>query len=148
MRWIVLGLAVARATRFVTQDWLGEWTIRAPARRWAEQTVNQELITRIERGDYTDEQLMNIDKMTQAEKLSVAAIDEAFADKRARLVKGLTCPFCVGFWITLAAVSLELAIPHSPRTRSGQALRGAWKVGKAAFAMNYVTAHLHNKIDV
>jgi len=150
---VTLGLAVARATRFVTSDWLGEWAIQEPIKRWAEHSVKQNLEARIARGDYDDEQVAGIRGMSREDLLSVAATDPAFASTPARVVKGLNCPFCVGFWVGLVAIVLELALtprsPHSSHSSHAtlRAARKAWKVGKAAFALNYLVGHVSSRID-
>lgn len=49
---------------------------------------------------------------------------------------GLSCPFCVGFWIGTGVLAVTAAT--SPRSLSGR----AWRFGLAALSLNYVTAHV------
>ncbi|AWN07705.1 hypothetical protein HOT31_gp034 [Microbacterium phage Hendrix] len=136
IRWIVLTLAVLRATRFVTTDKLGEWTVSGPLIRWAWLK---------EGGHLPPEDRQVIERWRAGmEPLPMPEPDRGW---RSKLVNGLDCPFCLGFWVAALGVTLELAIPHSPRSLPGSALRSAWKVGKAAFALNYVTGHVSKRLD-
>jgi len=56
--------------------------------------------------------------------------------RRLNYVGGLSCPFCVGFWIG-AAVLITLWLAGGP----GHAWE-PWRWVAGAFAINYVTAHL------
>lgn len=137
MRWVVLALAIARATRFVTTDKLGEWLVTGPLVKWAWLREGSR--------DLSPEDVPVLERWRPG--MDPLPLPDPAKGWRSKLVNGADCPFCWGFWITLAAVALELAIPHSTASRSGQALRGAWKVGKAAFALNYVTGHLSKRLD-
>lgn len=58
------------------------------------------------------------------------------------LIEGLTCPFCVGFWIGLAVLTSTLgAAALSP----GEHL--AWEVILAALTLNYLAAHVGARLD-
>lgn len=124
-RLALLALATARLTRFVTTDWLGEWWLVRPAKRWA---VRRE------------------PPATRAPTLApyVAADDaEPAPDNgwRSKLVHGLDCPFCVGFWIGGAVLVGEAATRRAPR------LRGAWTLALGALALNYLVGHVSSRID-
>lgn len=113
IRVILIVLATARLTRFVTEDWLGHWWLVQPARRWA----------------------MYGTKLRHAQAY---VIDQEWQDTepttwRQKLVKGLDCPFCVGFWIG-GAVLLASRIPLA-----------RWVL--SVFALNYVVGHLSSRID-
>lgn len=59
-----------------------------------------------------------------------------------RLADGAGCPFCVGFWVSLATVgSYSLASRRSPATLH------LWRVVAAALTVNYVTAHVSSRLD-
>lgn len=58
---------------------------------------------------------------------------------RSRLVSGLNCPFCVGFWIG-ALVLLSLALVGGPDSTSTAA--DVWRWVAAPFALNYLAAHV------
>lgn len=55
---------------------------------------------------------------------------------RSKISDGLHCPFCVGFWIGVL-VLLSLWLAGGP----GHAAE-AWRWVAAAFALNYVAAHI------
>jgi hypothetical protein len=120
---ILTFLATLRLTRFVTTDYLGHWMIVQPARRWALWEFHQ---VRHAPAEVIDEE------WNQA---------EVFVTKRQKLVKGLDCPFCVGFWIG-AAVLLSLAI-----ARAVPPLLPVWRFVMSALALNYVTAHISARVD-
>lgn len=59
----------------------------------------------------------------------------------ARYVEGLTCPFCVGFWICCAVV-LSLYLVGGPGDAADW-----WRWLAGAFALNYVTGHVSSRLD-
>ena len=63
---------------------------------------------------------------------------------RAKLVSGLTCPFCVGFWLT-ALVVLSLAVMGGPGAEGTLAL--VWRYVALAFTLNYVAGHISARLD-
>ena len=110
---VLIVLGTARATRFVTEDTLGHWLLVQPARRWA----------------------MYGTKLYHA---PAYVIDEEWREtdpttKRQKLVSGLDCPFCVGFWIGVA-VLLTHRIPGA-------------RFILTALSLNYVVGHLSSRID-
>ena len=58
---------------------------------------------------------------------------------RSRLWSGLDCPFCVGFWVGVL-VLVSLAAVGGPDADTTAAT--IWRWVMAAFALNYVTAHV------
>lgn len=136
MRLLDLALAAGatlRLTRFVTSDWLGEWWLVAPARRWANQHDNPLPAT-----------------AQIAPELSRAQADALWAESqtpepangwRSKAVKGLDCPFCVGFWIGGLVLLAAVILPRVP------VLGGLWRFGAGALALNYVVAHVSSRID-
>lgn len=117
-------LAALRATRFITSDHLGEWFIVGPLKRWAWRrgTVG-----------YSPSEI--------GERVEAVPTPPHYGGWRARLVKGLDCPFCVGFWITAAAVLAAAAANRGPRRRA------AFQVLAGAFGANYVTGHISSRLD-
>lgn len=108
-------LAAARATRFITTDWLGEWLVVGPAKRWADATPGA---------------------------VAVSDDDDRHRGNHAqRLVSGLDCPFCVGFWLG-AGILLSHAV--AARLPVYRPLHG---LVVHALALNYVTGHLSRRID-
>lgn len=117
---VVLVLATLRATRFVTTDWLGEWTIVRPLKRWAILGDHREGRGPVEGSDHE--------------------VDLHEGGWRSKLVSGLDCPFCVGFWIG----ALMLAVlPLSKVPGVGRLVRYA----ASALALNYITGHISARLD-
>lgn len=112
MSWLLLDLllvlgASLRLTRFVVTDDLGGWWIRDPAERWAR--VN--------------------DHYGVAEVITGTGW-------RGRLVSGLFCPFCVGFWIGVLTLA-SLALAGGPGDTAEW-----WRWVAGALSLNWVAAHL------
>lgn len=63
------------------------------------------------------------------------------APKWGKYLEGLTCPFCVGFWVCVVAVLL-LWLVGGP----GHAAEW-WRWVAGAFALNYVVGHLSGRMD-
>lgn len=131
-RLALVALASARATRFVTTDLLGEWTVVGPLKRWAarREVPSAELREKLE-----DE----IERTTEREA-PMFNPPPAWG-WRSKLVKGLDCPFCVGFWVGGAVLLGEVL---TGRTRL---LRGVWTFVLGAFALNYAVGHASKRID-
>lgn len=140
-------LAVARLSRFVTTDWLGEWTIVRPVKAWARKHEDQAIARAC-----TDHAWVCRDGVPD---FSTGTADHAECGPmndynendpytwQAKLATALDCPFCSGFW--LGALMLGgLAVTRSgPLKPLGGALRGV----RAALALNYVTGHISSRID-
>jgi hypothetical protein len=109
-------LATLRLTRLVTTDKLGDWWIVVPAKRWANETENP------------------------ASPFPDDATDPS-KGWRSKLVSGIECPFCVGFWIG-AGVLLSLAI-----ARAVPPLLPVWRFATGALGLNYLTGHIGAKLD-
>lgn len=124
--WVgLLGLATARATRFITSDFLGEWTIAGPAKKWAHRHESHR---------------EELEDMRRAEIVGdPIPTPPAVQGWRSKLVKGLDCPYCVGFWIGGAVLVIDAVLPR--------ALRPAWKLLIGTAALNYVTGHISSRID-
>lgn len=59
----------------------------------------------------------------------------------ARYIEGLTCPFCVGFWIGVGGIA-TLLLAGGP----GDAAEW-WRWLAGAFALNYVVGHVSSRLD-
>jgi hypothetical protein len=115
--YVLVILATARLTRFVTEDWLGHWWLVEPARRWA------------------------LARQWQSGHLPPDWEDRDQDDPRVRLVMGLDCPFCVGFhigWLVMLSYVVARAVPG---------LMPLWRFVMGALALNYVVAHVSSRID-
>lgn len=139
---VVLILAVMRVTRVVMTDDLGQWLVLTPAYRWAvprEATLRQR---------YADEaqHLEALPEPSNADVERMHYLGEAVTDDRplspaARLVSGLTCPFCVGFHITWVMIVITLLVVVVP------VVSIVWHVVLVSLAVNYVCAHLSARWD-
>jgi hypothetical protein len=63
------------------------------------------------------------------------------APKWAKYVEGLTCPFCVGFWIGAVAL-LSLLFVGGP----GEAAVW-WRYATGVFALNWIVGHAAARLD-
>jgi hypothetical protein len=63
------------------------------------------------------------------------------APRWGRYLEGLTCPFCVGFWIGCVAIA-SLILVGGP---GEAAVWWRWLAG--AFALNYVVGHVSSRLD-
>ncbi|QGJ95237.1 hypothetical protein QDA11_gp17 [Microbacterium phage Jayden] len=128
--WGLLLLATARATRFITSDMLGEWTVVGPLKRWAaRREVPADLRADLER---------RLDH--ERERDEPTANPPQKWGWRSKMVKGLDCPFCVGFWIGGVILLGEATIGRSP-------LRPLWRFGIAMLGLNYLVGHISSRID-
>lgn len=90
---VVLVLAAKRLTRLVTTDWLGEWVVVRPAKKWA----------------YDREGPVDVHmEMVPLEDGTV--VDPTKGFWRTKTVSGLDCEWCVGVWAA-ALVSLPMPRP-------------------------------------
>ena len=122
LAWIgVAALATARLTRFFTSDKLGEWLIVGRVKRWASQIESPT----------TPPALGEVDPYPTPEPRW---------GWRSKLVSGLDCPYCVGFWLG-ALVLAVLPLRRVP------VLGALIRFGIGAFALNYVVAHMSARID-
>lgn len=122
MNLLLAVLATLRLTRFVTTDWLGEWWLVGPAKTWAKRAERVYIA-----GPHPP--------------LSEMALPDNPRSWQGKLVKGLDCPFCVGFWIG-AAVLLSLTL-----VRAVPPLLPIWRLVMGAFALNYVVGHVSHTLD-
>lgn len=135
--------ATLRLTRLVTTDSLGDWWIRKPLGRWA---ANHERMTRAarehtiitmltEHPDMTDEARRYLEDL--AEELDT----EDWVSWQGRLISGLYCPYCVGFWIGAAMVILTVVL--MPLATLGT----LWLVALSILSLSYVVGHLSAQLD-
>ena len=95
---LVLG-ATLRLTRFVVNDDLGEWWVKAPIYRAVLSRVPEERIGHA--SNYLD---------------------------------GLSCPFCVGYWIGVGVLA--------SRSESS-----AWRFVAGTLTLNYLSGHISSRLD-
>lgn len=142
----IVALAALRVSRFFTSDSLGEWLIVGPAKRWAVRDV-------IAPDDSSDEHKVDIaerkrialelEGIEERDQLIEYGANGPYASKRARLVKGLDCPFCVGFWGGVLILLGEVLT----RTRLLRWARPLWTFGLSTLALNEVVGHVSSRID-
>lgn len=116
---LLLG-ATARITRLITTDDLGLWWVRYPAMRWAV------------RADHAVDERRGISQHRMATMTETKEWEPGW---RGKLVTGLSCPFCVGFWVGVVLVA-TLALAGGPGEASP-----LWRYLMAPFTLNYITAH-------
>lgn len=137
-RILVAALATLRLTRFSTSDWLGEWTIVGPAKRWAARHEAAVL-------EQASQALREHGDAPEPGAVLPSMLDEYDSDNpwtwQAKLVKGLDCPFCVGFWLGALVLLAEIVAPRIP------IVRHLWRFAAGALALNYVTGHVSARID-
>lgn len=122
-------LATLRLTRLITTDWLGEWLIVAPAKHWAVELDSSPQLLAIDY-DMSAKDVWNLIDWTEP------------VGWRARLVKGLDCPFCVGFWIGLVVLNVTALVIIAPMW-----VVVTWGLLLGSLALNYLTGHVSSKID-
>lgn len=136
--FLVVG-ATLRLSRLVTTDTLGDWLIVQPALRWSNRA---EYARRSAMREVIDEDITRNDEEIQLmAEWEMRLEDGDPITWQARLVSGLGCPFCVGFWLGLLVIAVTVAV--SPVVW----LFAAWCLLLAALTMNYLVAHLAAKID-
>lgn len=107
---LALGLCL-RLTRLVVNDDISLWWVRHPAQQWA----------------------MSHDSLPSASPYS----DPEWVPRwRSKLVLGLSCPWCVGFWIG-CLVLLSLYVAGGP----GHVWE-LWRWVAGAFTLNWIAAHI------
>lgn len=120
-RAVVVALAAARLTRFVTSDTLGEWLLVGRVKRWA--------FRREAPGEFAN---ISDDPMPTP---------AAGWGWRSKLASGLDCPFCAGFWIGALVLLGEATVARLP------IIGPLWRLGVAALALNYAVGHVSKRID-
>lgn len=121
---VIALLAALRLTRFITSDWLGEWWLVSHAKRWANRAEAQP--HRGPKPPGWDEDLREIDPEN---------------GWRSKLVKGLDCPFCVGFWIVGGCLLVLWLVTRVP------ALQTVYRLVFGALGANYLTGHIGARFD-
>ena len=133
MRYLTLGLATARLSRFLTTDKLGDWLIVRPAKAWAVRHEGEGV-------EILEHSFLADGSPGRVEELPTGEPDEDNG-WRSKLVAGLECPFCIGFWLGAGVLAADAALPER-----GVA-RGVFDLGTRALALNYVTAHINSRLD-
>jgi hypothetical protein len=118
--------ATLRLTRFITSDWLGEWLVDKPLRKWA---VNKSM----------EGQITMMDPSLTEDQIFAGLNWSEDQPWRVKLVKGLDCPFCVGFWIGLVILAAAAFTP--------KILRPALHLLFSGLALNYLVGHVSSRID-
>lgn len=118
---LLLVLSTLRLSRLVTSDQIGEWFIQEPAKRWA---TMADVTTDYE--PYMGEVLRQTDNPD---------------GWRHRLVDGLICGFCEGYWIGVVTI-VVLAMLGGPGDAPDW-----WRVLSGTFALSYVIGHVSARLD-
>lgn len=124
---IVIG-ASARLTRFVTSDTLGKYWIHDPIN----QIIMNDLLRRKAKHEHPSNGTGPREPLPEPGYM--------------KYVEGLSCPWCVGFWIGAGAVIAERAT-RNPSTPTTRALRGGLTILGQSLALNLVTAPIVAHLD-
>lgn len=140
---ILILAASARVSRIVTSDLIGEWILVRPAETWAERHERSFRAARRETNrKLLQERPFLRDELRQVvQERSDSLEDDEPLSWQARLVSGLHCPFCIGFWITAGVVGTYVIARRSPRTLK------TWRAVTGILGANYVTGHIASRID-
>jgi len=138
VRYLVLTVAVLRATRLVTTDKLGGWLLEEPSKKWAAKHEGE--AKRRKYREFVEEYRKRGAEVPLYDHWYSGEGDEPLS-WQGKLVSGLDCPFCVGFWLGLLALIGEATLGRVP------GVRVLWRLGVAAFAMNYVVGHVSHRLD-
>lgn len=151
VRILLVALAALRLTRLITSDHLGEWLLVGRIKLWAwRREARGVTLPPVIEGDpgaagevqrLSRERLVERIEADYAEGEMIPTPNPANG-WRSKLVSGLDCPFCVGFWIGALVLLGELIAGRSPRW-----LRGAWSFGLGALGLNYLVGHVSKRID-
>lgn len=138
LRLLLLALAALRVTRFSTSDKLGEWWLVGRAKAWAYRREAQAQV--IEGHEFTAPQVAQL-ATTSAMRGETVPTPPVSWGWRSKLVSGLDCPFCVGFWAGALILLGDVV------TRRVPLLRGLWTFALGTLALNYVTGHVSSRLD-
>lgn len=139
---LLILLTTLRLTRFITTDSLGGWLIADPAHRWAD---DHEASLRLARERTIWKMRKEHPEMPPAAAERLTRLESTLEDDepiswQARLVSGLECPYCVGFWIGVGVIGSYI---FARRTGSMK----AWRIANSAFALNYIVGATSARID-
>lgn len=139
---ILILLTTLRLTRFITTDTLGGWLIADPAHEWADShearyRAAREHTINLMRQDHPDADPQLEDWLN---KYAATLDDDGPLSWQARLVSGLDCPYCVGFWIGVGVISSYLIA-----RRTGTMTM--WRTAVSTLALNYVVGATAARID-
>lgn len=146
---LLLALFTLRLSRLVTSDHLGRWFIQEPADEWADRATLLEEGRRLasERESLiaagVDPAELDVPLAPETEGGEEWFDDDEPQDWRHRLVEGVKCAFCEGFWLGLLAILSLVAVrdwwPDNPVEW--------WRLTVAPFALNYVVGHVSARLD-
>ena len=128
----LVALANLRMTRFFTTDWLGEWLIVGPAKRWALKYESAAI----------DAEADRLELAHPSDILPPYDPQNPFS-VQAKLVKVFDCPFCIGFWIGFLLLPVTALVIIS----DSSVAQTAWALFLAPWALNYIVGHISRKID-
>lgn len=128
---LALGFTL-RLSRLAITDDIGVWWLQHPASRWAGVAPSLKPI-----GEFTSVLEDDSGVVAGGTLYPTITLQPAW---RQKLVSGLTCPFCIGFWIGVL-VLVSLAIAGGP----GHAWE-LWRWVAGAFTLNWVAAHLGSRL--
>jgi hypothetical protein len=134
MNLLLTILGTLRLSRLVTTDWIGFWWFRQPATTWA---LKAERDAMVRAGAKRDPY-----KRDPMPPLSEMELSDDPRTWQGKLVKGLDCPFCVGFWAGVVVLASMIVV-----TRLVPPLLPLWRFVMGTLALNYVVGHVGAKLD-
>lgn len=144
---VILGLLVfggtLRLTRLIVVDSIGGWFVRDVAQRWAdrkEKARRTAIITVAQNVEASGDEPTPGAQLWLNEQLRKLDSDDPIS-WQARLVSGLYCPFCIGFW--LGAIVLVLTVILVPLAHVGI----VWVAFLALLTLNYIVGHISSRLD-
>lgn len=141
---LVLG-GTLRLTRFITSDTLGGWLIRDRALGWGKQreTSYRTAVLQVLERLYAERDSLTPAAARMLNKLEGQLGEDEPMSPAMRLVTGLYCPFCVGFWVGFAMILATLGVVVLSVTW----LSVAWYVTLGALTLNYIAGHVSARLD-
>lgn len=161
-------LATARLTRVLTTDWIGEWTIVRPIKRWAdkferprveaEALYRQRVAMKNRETELADVPLPEVEGMVEEDQMRGQMIRQAGQEARdryleltydshdpltwqAKLASGFDCPHCCGMWVGAGVLGSLLVAQRFPT------LLPVWRFVIGALGLSYITGHTSSRLD-
>ena len=132
---VLSALATLRLTRFITTDTLVGWSLVEPAVRWA--TSHEGGYAIKDGSELVDFHFHEFNVINGHAPLQV----NEDLGWRSKLVSGLECPHCVGFWIGALTLGAGALADKRPASRKlFQAVAGS-------LGLSYITGHVSQRLD-
>lgn len=138
---VLVILATLRLTRLATTDSLTGWLIREPLQRWGDRHEANRRAAILMTVEETDPDNLAPSARAWLSDLVSRLDQDDPVSWQARLVSGIYCPFCVGFWIAVAVTLITIVLAPLG------VLFIVWEIVLIILSVNYVTAHISARLD-